>query len=75
MDVFHLTWNKGLHAVMRYTKGAPLLLNPISHDLMQKIKGAKVSVADSRPFATPSRFLSRQNYRAFLRNVCDSLRL
>jgi len=39
------------------------------------IKGAKVSVADSRPFATPSRFLSRQNYRAFLRNVCDSLRL
>jgi len=23
---------------------------------MQKIKGAKVSVADSRPFATPSRF-------------------
>ena len=42
---------------------------------MQKIKGAKVSVADSRPFATPSRFLSRQNYRALLRNVCDSLRL
>jgi len=25
---------------------------------MQKIKGAKVSIADSRPFATPSRSLS-----------------
>jgi len=33
-------------------------LNPVSHGLMQKIKGAKVSVADSRPFATPSRSLS-----------------
>ncbi len=40
---------------------------------MQKIKGAKVSVADSRPFATPSRSLSRRTRRtAFVVNTADS---
>ena len=45
-------------------------LNPVSHGLMQKIKGAKVSVADSRPFATPHASLSGE----FLHRLCRMLR-
>ncbi|HOA06927.1 MAG TPA: hypothetical protein PKM07_03440, partial [Spirochaetota bacterium] len=55
-------------------KGRSTPFTRFSHGVMQKIKGAKVSIADPRPFATPSRSLSRQNYRALLCNDCDSLR-
>ncbi|HOH37806.1 MAG TPA: hypothetical protein PLV17_09365, partial [Spirochaetota bacterium] len=39
-----------------------------------KIKRDRASIASPAPFEIPARSLSRQNYRALLRNVCDSLR-
>ncbi|GEM_PF-2219484 len=58
-----------LHGVMHYTKGVSHLLNPFVHFFCCAQKKW------TKEKGTAARSLSRQNFRALLRNDCESLRL